>query len=137
MTEKSIIVGLALIGVCTALYFLIRLLRTQKPKAKEQNQQQYSSLAATATPQAGVIRSTPVAKLNRQGRLITQGSPGQPPEPGGYVVDSEITQATAPSSFRTWYNFDDQYPKSIFGPDAYGDFFYPMKSGFYVRSGYW
>lgn len=141
MQNSSIIVLLALLALTAGIYFVIRLLKAnsiEKEKAKQEENYNLNSLAVVAQQMARKNNnSTPVAQRNRQGQLITHGSVGNPSEPGGYVVDSEITQATPPSSYRVWYNFDDMFPKSTFGPDAYGDFFYPLKSGFYVRSGYW
>jgi len=141
MSNTALLV-LTLLVVAAAVLYLARVLRVRSSEPRVSSYGTSLALSAqprptVARPAAAVSNRTPIAMPGSAGRLITNGSVSNPPEPGGYIADSEITEVTSPSAFRLWYNVDDKYPTSTFSMDTYGDIIYPWKNGFYVRSGFW
>ena len=126
----------ALILVVAGILILAKLLRVQSSEPGVQKTLAVSS-QRMAEPMPQPLNTTPNAMPGTAGRLITHGSQSNPPEPGGYIADSEITEITPPTAFRIWNSFEGMYPRSTFDSDSYGSFFYPTKTGHYVRSGFW
>jgi hypothetical protein len=141
---NSWLMVIAIAFVAFAVLYLARVLQVKSSEPAAGNR----SLAVAGMPeQSGAVQPIgivkhidnrqPIAMPNESGRLVTQGSVQAPPEPGGYIADSELTEVTPPSMIRQYVNYNNMYMHTTFGPGAAGEILYPWKTGHYVRSGYW
>lgn len=134
-SSTGLIVSLVLVGA--GILILAKLLGVKSSEPGVQKTLALSSQTVSQPMPQSPLNTTPNAMPGTAGRLITHGSQSNPPEPGGYIADSEITEITPPTAFRIYNSFEGMYPRSTFDSDSYGSFFYPTKTGHYVRSGFW
>ncbi len=138
---NSVLLVLALIAIALSILYLAKVLKVKSSESSLSIASEPAALPSIMVPPSpaqAFIKDVPqVAMPGTAGRLLTAGSVSNPPEPGGYIVDSEISEVTPPSSYRQFFNFKNQYMYTTFGPDSFGEILYPWKTGFYHRSGYW
>lgn len=143
MANGNWLMVIAVAAVALSILYLAKVLSVKSSeRAGEQGLALSSTTGQPAVTEVGLIPTrvspmTPIALPNSSGRLVTAGSVADPPEPGGYIADSEITEVTPPTMFRQFLNTSNMYMHTTFGPGSQGDILYPWKTGHYVRSGVW